>query len=126
MVDRGIQLGSVAAGLAVAFLASIPLLWLVTASAPEPSVAEAAAVEEASDTAIDVPQEQTTRIVVERPPVEVEGLAPAIVRVLEDAGNLRDAAPSELDLADSVVAVLIDNDVVLQVADNASPEEVDP
>jgi hypothetical protein len=58
------------------------------------------------------------------PPPAVEGLADAISRVLADRGHTELVPRSNLveGLGESVVAVLIDHDVVLEVADDPAPE----
>lgn len=129
MADRGIQLGSVAAGLTVAIAAVIPLLWItmspIQEAAPVDNVPPAtpvttAIVETPGPGGITAEDSTTRTIVVERPAVRVDELSPAIVRVLETAGNLQDEASSRLALPGSVASVLIENDVVLSVTDDGS------
>ena len=54
-------------------------------------------------------------------PVAVDGLSDSIVRTLEAAGNVRSEPGDEIGLPASVVSVLGANDVVLRVAEEASP-----
>lgn len=113
---------SVLTGLIVAIAAVVPLAWAASwggAEQPGSDSTPETVVELVSTTA--APAVVTERIVVVPDPVEVNGLPESVVRALEAAGNVREEGTDELGLPASVVNVLIDNEVVLRVAEESSP-----
>jgi len=109
----------VVTGLIVAATAVIPLMWFVSSGAEEATPPEVAPPVETTTAPVQAPVTETMVIVPD--PVEVDGLPESVVRALEAAGNVREELGEEIGLPQSVVKALADRDVVLRVAEEASP-----
>lgn len=118
--NAGAGLGSILVGLIVAVAAITPIVWFANA-APEAPAGEEAAVVPTSPATAAPPVTETVEIVVEPGPVQIDALPESIVRALESVGNVREEGREELGLPESVVNVLVDRDVVLQVVEGETP-----
>jgi hypothetical protein len=118
--STGTGAGSIVAGLLVAVAAVTPIIWFANSDPAAPANEEAAVVTAAPDLTV-APVTETVEIVVEPGRVEIDALPESIVRALEAVGNVREEGAAELGLPPSVVKVLADRDVVLQVAEEGAP-----
>jgi hypothetical protein len=115
-------LSSVIAALLVAAAAAVPLVWAATNGATDGSTPTAVDVIDTPPTTLAVEVVPVTETVVIAPdPIEVDGLPESVVRALEAAGNVREESRTELRLPASIVDVLVEHGVVLQVAEEGAP-----
>ncbi|MDJ0952506.1 MAG: hypothetical protein QNJ81_02385 [Acidimicrobiia bacterium] len=119
MADRSSSFTSLLAAALVALTGLIPVVWLLTSPA-ERSVVEEDAVVVTATTAPPF-----TVVVEPAPQLEVEGLDPAVVRVLQANGYAQLAGRQELvaELPPAVIGVLIEHNAVLTVVEEAPPQE---
>jgi len=110
-----LMLTSTAAGVAVAVIGLLPLLWVVKTSHVEPplSADPIAAVAPAPTTTVTttIPEPAVVTLAPETP--DLEGIGDAATRVLYANGYAQYTAPTDLDddVPDSVVRLLIDRGV---------------
>jgi hypothetical protein len=119
VAERSSSFASLLAALVVAVTGLIPVIWLLSSPAQQ-SVVEGEAVVSTTTTSPEV----ATVVVDPIPQLEVDELDPSVVRVLQANGYAEMAGEPELgaDLPDAVTRVLIENDAVLTVVEDA-PEE---
>ena len=120
MAEESSSYVSLLAAVVVAVTGLIPVVWLLTSPEPASVVEEAVVVESSTTT----PPEETTVVVEPIPELDVDELNPAIVRVLQANGYAELAGEPDLetDLPESVTRVLIENDAVLTVVEDAPVE----
>ena len=116
MADRSNSFVSLLAAVVVAVTGLIPVVWLLTSPEPASVVEEGVVVESSTTTSPEI----STVVVEPIPTLDVEDLDPAVVRVLQANGYAELTAESELTtLPEAVTRVLIDNEAVLTVVDDA-------
>ncbi len=117
--DTATGAASIVAAIVVTLAAIVPMLLLLP-DAEDPIPAPVA--EPTSSTTTTVPE--PVEVVVPPTPIEVEGLPESVTRVLQASGYASELGPDgEQVLPDAVLQVLIDNDVVLTVVEDAEPTE---
>lgn len=121
MARESSNIVSLVAAAVVAVTGLIPVIWLMTSPAEESVVEGDVAVVDSTTTSPEV-----TVVVEPIPQLDVDGLDPAVVRVLQANGYAELTGQSTLDgqLPDAVTRLLIERDVVLTVVEEApNPEE---
>ncbi len=119
--DTATGAASIVAAIVVTLAAIVPMLLLLP-DAEDPLPAPVAEATSSTTTTTTLPE--PVEVVVPPTPIEVEGLPESITRVLQASGYASEIGPDgEQVLPDAVLQVLIENDVVLTVVEDAEPAD---
>jgi hypothetical protein len=122
------SLTSTAAGVTVAIIGLVPLLWLMGSSpAEDPPPTPAAVVESSAPQApmVTTPPPKPTVVIIDSPTPALAGVGEAATRVLYANGYAQNVAPEDVGggLPPAVLELLIERDATLTVAVDESTEE---
>lgn len=122
------SLTSTAAGVTVAIIGIVPLLWLMGSSptedlSPPPAPVVEPAVSEGPMTT--TPPPKPTVVVIDSPTPELPGVGEAATRVLYANGYAQNVAPEDVGngLPPAVLELLIERDATLTIAVDETEEE---
>jgi len=122
------SLTSTAAGVTVAIIGIVPLLWLMGSSSaedlpPPPAPVVEPAVSEGPMTT--TPPPKPTVVVIDSPTPELPGVGEAATRVLYANGYAQNVAPEDVGkgLPPAVLELLIERDATLTIAVDEAAEE---
>lgn len=122
------SLTSTAAGVTVAIIGLVPLLWLMGSSpAEDPPPTPTAVVESSAPQApmVTTPPPKPTVVTIDSPTPALAGVGEAATRVLYANGYAQNVAPDDVGsgLPPAVLELLIERDATLTVAVDESTEE---